>query len=66
MWIHVTYGLYYFEKYHIVFYQGLSGVIVALIIIYFLRKNNIKNVYPIYSDVMYLFKSIKLGLKRKK
>jgi len=66
MWIHITYGLYYFEKYHLIFYQGLSGVVVALIIIYFLRKNSIKKVYPIISDVRYLIKQVKLKKKNEK
>ncbi len=59
MWVHITFGQYYFDKYHLVFYQGLSGVVVALIIIYYLRKNKITGLYPVISDLKFLISSIK-------
>ncbi|MCA9460437.1 MAG: hypothetical protein KC550_07870, partial [Nanoarchaeota archaeon] len=54
MWVHIIFGAYYFEKYHLVFYEGLSGIVTALIIIYYLRKEKIRKVYPIFSDIKYL------------
>jgi len=48
--IYLKFGIYYFEKLHILFYEGLTGVLTGLIIVYFVKKEKIK-VYPIYSDV---------------
>lgn len=59
MWIHVEFGVLYFEKVHLLFYEGLSGIVVALIVIYYLRNNDIKKIYPIFSDVKHLFNSMK-------
>ena len=61
MWVHIIFGAYYFEKYHLVFYEGLSGIVTALIIIYYLRKEKIRKVYPIFSDIKYLIDSIRNG-----
>ncbi|MCA9460229.1 MAG: hypothetical protein KC550_06800, partial [Nanoarchaeota archaeon] len=66
MWVHVIFGAYYFEKYHLVFYEGLSGIVTALIIIYYLRKEKIKKVYPVLSDVKYLLNSIRNGESKDK
>lgn len=63
MWVHITFGAEYFDKYHLIFYQGLSGIVVALIVIYYLRKNKIKKVYPVYSDLKYLTENIKFNKK---
>lgn len=54
MFIHVEFGLVWFDKVHLLFYEGLSGVVTALIIIYYLRREKIKGVFPIYTDVKYL------------
>ncbi len=59
MFIHVEFGVYWFEKLHLIFYEGLSGVITALIIIYYLRSEKITGVYPIYSDIKYLIEILK-------
>lgn len=59
MWVHMEFGLYYFEQYHLLFYKGLTGVVTGLLIIYFLRKDEVKRIYPIYSDIKYLIKKIK-------
>ncbi len=59
MFIHVKFGVFWFDKVHLIFYEGLSGVVTALIIIYYLRKEKIKGIYPIYSDVKYLIGIIK-------
>ena len=64
MFIHVKFGIYWFDKLHLIFYEGLSGVVTALIIIYYLRKEKIVGVYPIYSDVKYLIEILK-GKKEK-
>ncbi len=59
MYIHALYGIEMFEKFHLVFYEGVSGILTAVIIIYFLKKKHIKKTYPIISDVKLLLKSIK-------
>ena len=64
MWIHLRYGVETFDKYHLLFYDFLSGIGVGLIIIYFLYKYNIKKVYPIYSDVKYLISVIVKNKKK--
>lgn len=55
MYIDVFYGNIGFEILHYIFYQGLSGIFVALIVIYYLKKEKIKHSYPMYSDLKYLF-----------
>ena len=59
MFIDLKFGNFWFDKVHLIFYEGLSGVVTALIIIYYLRCEKIKGVYPIYSDVKYLFGLLK-------
>ena len=59
MWIHVTFGADYYERYHLLFYDALSGIVTALIIIYYLRKEKVKNVYPVITDLNYLIKFYK-------
>lgn len=64
MFIHVEFGVYWFDKLHLIFYEGLSGVITALIIIYYLRCEKITGVYPIYSDIKYLTQILKKDKKQ--
>lgn len=59
MWIFVKFGVYWFDKLHLIFYEGLSGIITALICVYYLRKEKIKKKYPIYTDIKYLIEKIK-------
>lgn len=59
MYIYVFYGDIGFEILHYLFYQGLSGIFVALIVIYYLKKEEIKHLYPIYSDLKYLIGRLK-------
>ncbi len=61
MTIHTIYGRAIFDKFHIIFYEGLTGILVAIIIIFFLYKNKIKKIYPILTDVNFLLKEIKNG-----
>lgn len=58
MFIHVELGTVWFDKVHLIFYEGLSGVVTALIIIYYLRREKIKGIFPIYSDVKYLVQTL--------
>lgn len=51
-----------FETIHLFFWKVLSGIVVVLIWIYLIRKYNIKEI-PIYSDVKYLMRKIKLRSK---
>lgn len=66
MFIHVEFGTVWFDKVHLIFYEGLSGVVTALIIIYYLRKENIVKKYPIYSDVLELIGIIKKDFNKMK
>jgi exosortase/archaeosortase family protein len=59
MWIHIVYGTNVYDKFHLIFYEGVSGVLVALIIIYYLKKEKIKKIYPIVTDIKYLIKIIR-------
>lgn len=58
MFIHVKFGVFWFDKVHLIFYEGLSGVVTALIIIYYLRREKIKGMYPIYTDIKYLIEKV--------
>jgi hypothetical protein len=58
MWIHVTFGIETFETFHYVFYEGVSGILTAGVIIYYLRKDHIKKTYPLFTDVKNLIKDI--------
>jgi len=60
MWTYVSFGSSFYENFHLIFYEFLSGVIVSLIIIFFLKKEKINKIYPIISDLKYLIKNIKL------
>ena len=59
MWVHQIMGTEYFDQFHLVFYQGLTGIVTALIVIYFLHKEKIKRIYPLFSDIRYLIKTLK-------
>lgn len=59
MSVNVFLGEHAFNKVHMLFFEGLTGVIVGFIIVYFLKKNEIKKTYPILTDVKYLIKKIK-------
>lgn len=56
MFVNIQYGVDAFNSIHLIFYKGISGVMVAIIIIYFLRKEKIKKQYPILSDMIWLIK----------
>jgi len=59
MSINLILGKTYFELVHLAFYQLLSGVVTALIIIYFLKKEKITEVIPVFSDLKTLFLEIR-------
>ncbi len=61
MWVHVDFGLEVFQTFHFIFYEGISGILTAGIIIYFLKREHIKKTYPLVTDVLILFKEIKKG-----
>ncbi len=54
MFINLHIGKEVFEILHILFYEVFSGIFVAVLIIYFLRKSKIKSQYPFVSDIIYL------------
>lgn len=51
MIIHVFLGIEWFDKLHLLFYELMSGIGTAIILIYLFKKEKIKNTYPIYSDI---------------
>jgi exosortase/archaeosortase family protein len=51
MLIHIIYGVNTFEQLHLIFYEGVSGIILVFIIIYYLKKEKIKKLYPIITDI---------------
>jgi len=59
MTIHIKLGQTIFDLIHIAFYEFISGIGVAIIIIYYLKKLKIKKIYPFYSDIIYLISQIK-------
>ena len=59
MWVHVQFGVDTFETFHFIFYEGISGILTAGIIIYYLRKEHKKKTYPLITDVLTLVKAIR-------
>lgn len=55
MWTNLILGETTFNNIHLIFYEGVSGIMVALIIIYFLRRNKIRKIYPVLTDIKHLF-----------
>ena len=64
IYIFLEFGKNLFEKIHIIFWQFLSSIYVALVWIFLTRKFKIKNI-PVYSDINYLLKIIKKSKKRR-
>lgn len=58
MIIFIFLGEEIFNKVHIIFYEFVSGIMVSIVIIYYLRKHKIRKVYPFISDVKHLVKQI--------
>lgn len=58
MYVHILLGNEFFESIHLLFYEFLSGILTAVIVIYILHKNNIKKQYPFISDVKVLIKIV--------
>ena len=54
--VFIVYGQEIFDNLHLLFYQVLSGIFVGFMIVYYLRKNNIKNKFPLIEDVKYIVK----------
>jgi exosortase/archaeosortase family protein len=48
-----------FEKLHFIFYSGMSGLFLGLILLYLYKKENIKEIIPFYYDLKYLFSKLK-------
>ena len=46
MWVHLIFGETAFNNIHLIFYEAVSGILVALIIIYFLKKKQNKKTLP--------------------
>ena len=63
IWLFAAFGQVAFDRYHLIFYQGLSGLVLAAIALYFLRKEKGK-VYPVYSDMKYLIGQLKKSKKK--
>ena len=61
MWVHVQFGIEVFNKFHYIFYEGVSGILMAAIIIYYLKNNHTKKTYPLFTDVKDLVKEIRKG-----
>lgn len=59
MWVHVQFGVETFETFHFIFYEGISGILTAGIIIYYLRKEHEKKTYPLITDILTLIKEIR-------
>ena len=64
IYIFLEFGKNLFEKIHIIFWQFLSSIYVALVWIFLIRKFKIKNI-PVYGDIIYLLRIIKKSKKRK-
>jgi exosortase/archaeosortase family protein len=47
-----------FNQIHILFYEFVSGVMVSGVVIYYLKKHQIKKIYPFYSDIKFLILEI--------
>ncbi|NQZ85486.1 MAG: pacearchaeosortase [Nanoarchaeales archaeon] len=47
-----------FDKIHVIFYEFVSGIMVAFVVIYYLKKHKIRKIYPFFSDVKYLLLEI--------
>jgi exosortase/archaeosortase family protein len=47
-----------FNQLHRLFYEFVSGVMVSGVVIYYLKKHQIKKVYPFYSDIRFLILEI--------
>lgn len=60
MIIFIFLGEEIFNKIHILFYEFVSGIMVSLVIIYYLKKHKIRKIYPFYSDVKYLISQINI------
>lgn len=58
MTVHIKLGETAFNQIHVLFYEFISGVGVAIIVIYYLKKLKIKKMYPVISDIIYLIKEI--------
>lgn len=64
IFIQIIFGEKIFSYLHLLFYEFLTSLLAALLIIYYLKKNNISKVYPLYSDYKYLLKNLKYKLKK--
>ena len=62
MWVHVMFGPETFEKFHMIFFEVVSGIMVAVIVIFYFRKYGIRKTYPVITDVA----NILSGMKKKK
>jgi exosortase/archaeosortase family protein len=63
MYIFLIIGEKSFEALHLLFYEFLSGILTASIIIYLLHKHKIKKQYPFISDCIQLITIIKKYIK---
>ena len=61
--IQINFGQEIFEKIHLIFYETISGILTAGIITYYLKKEKITKIYPIYSDLKYIYQNIKFKNK---
>ena len=47
-----------FDKIHVIFYEFVSGIMVACVVIYYLKKHKIRKIYPFFSDIKHLISQI--------
>jgi len=63
--IYIRYGSALFIEIHSIFYEFFSGIILGLIIFYFLKVGKVKKVYPFITDIVFLLDFLKLKKLKK-